>query len=114
MSSDLPKFEVVKTTVTAKSRALKASWTMEKTLTEEEWNELQQQEYEVLAKVADQPEVYQQMMSLLGLSYSAYLNKIDEDNAVVYDINEALVKALQEEIDKEILATLSINLDAKR
>ena len=114
MSSDLPKFEIEKTVVQAKSRTLSASWTMEHTLTEEEWNELQQKEYEVLAKVADQPEVYHQMMSLLGLSYSDYLNKIEEYNDTVYEINEELVKAFQEEIDKEILASLSINLDSKR
>jgi 2-hydroxy-3-keto-5-methylthiopentenyl-1-phosphate phosphatase len=114
MSFDLSNIKIEKIAVQAKSRTLNASWTMEHTLSEEEWNELQQKEYEVLAKVADQPEVYHQMMSLLGLSYSDYLNKIENESKVVNEINEELAKVLQEEIDKEILASLSIHLDAKR
>lgn len=114
MSFDLSDIKIEKIAVQAKSRTLSASWTIEHTLSEEEWNELQQKEYEVLANVADQPEVYHQMMSLLGLSYSDYLNKIENENKVVNEINEELAKVLQEEIDKEILASLSIHLDAKR
>lgn len=114
MSLDLSNIKIEKIEVQAKSRALSATWTIETTLTEQEWNELQQKEYEVLANVADQPEVYHQMMSLLGLSYSDYLNKIAKDNEAVHIIGEELEKILQEEIDKEILANLSINLDSKR
>ena len=114
MSFDLSDIKIEKTVVQAKSRRISANWTMEHTLSEEEWNELQQKEYEVLAKVADQPEVYHQMMCLLGLSYSDYLNKIDKDNEAVHIIGEELEKILQKEIDNEILASLSMHLDSKR
>jgi len=106
MSFDLSDIKIEKIEVQAKSRTLSASWTIEHTLSEEEWNELQQKEYEVLANVADQPEVYHQMMSLLGLSYSDYLNKIEKDNEAVHIINEELAKILQETIDKEVLNSI--------
>jgi sulfur transfer complex TusBCD TusB component (DsrH family) len=114
MSFDLSDIKIEKIEVTAKSRTLSASWTMEYTLSEEEWNELQQKEYEVLANVADQPELYHQMMSLLGLSYSDYLNKIEKSNEAVHIIGDRIAKELQKEIDNEILASLSMHLDSKR
>ncbi len=106
MSFDLSDIKIEKIEVQAKSRTLSASWTIEHTLSEEEWNELQQKEYEVLANVVDQPEVYHQMMSLLGLSYSDYLNKIEKDNEAVHIISEDLAKILQETIDKEVLHSI--------
>jgi sulfur transfer complex TusBCD TusB component (DsrH family) len=106
MSFDLSDIKIEKIEVQAKSRTLSASWTIEHTLSEEEWNELQQKEYEVLANVADQPEVYHQMMSLLGLSYSDYLNKIEKDSEAVHIISEDLAKILQETIDKEVLNSI--------
>jgi hypothetical protein len=114
MSFDLSDIKIEKIEVTAKSRRISANWTMEYTLSEEEWNELQQKEYEVLANVADQPELYHQMMSLLGLSYSDYLNKIEKSNEAAHIIGDRIAKELQKEIDNEILASLSMHLDSKR
>lgn len=106
MTFDLSNLKIEKTVVQAKSRSLNATWTVERELTEKEWNELQQKEYEVLAEVADTPDVYNHMLCLLGLSYSDYLAKIDKEKEVYHEIGEELEKMFQEEIDKEILASI--------
>lgn len=108
MTFDLSNLKIEKTVVQSKSRSLNATWTVERELTEKEWNELQQKEYEVLAEVADTPDVYNHMLCLLGLSYSDYLAKIDKEKEVFHEIGEELEKILQAEIDKEILASIVI------
>lgn len=106
MTFDLSNLKIEKTVVQAKSRSLNATWTVERELSEKEWNELQQKEYEVLAEVADAPDVYNHMLCLLGLSYSGYLAEIEKEKEALYVIGAELEKTLREEIDKEILASI--------
>lgn len=106
MTYDTSTFKIEKTVVEAKSRTLSASWTFESNMSEKEWNELQQKEYEVLAEVADTPDVYNHMLCLLGLSYADYLDKIARNNDTINEIYDDLSNILTEEINKDILASI--------